>query len=118
MIGIQIVAIIFALWMIYFTYLHFRRKEFGQAEAVLWQILWLGLIVVVLFPTSVRFVLQTFSISRTFDLVVIVGIVILFGLSFRNYVIVKRVERKFEDFISTDAIRGIDDNRHEDHPES
>ncbi|MFH0829360.1 MAG: DUF2304 domain-containing protein [Candidatus Kerfeldbacteria bacterium] len=108
MIGIQIVAILFALWMTYFTFLHFRRKEFGKVEAVMWQVLWIGLIVVVVFPHSVNFILKTFSISRTFDLIVIIGIVILFGITFRNYVILKRTERKIDAFISDDALKQID----------
>jgi len=106
MIGIQIVAILFALWMTYFTFLHYRRHEFGKVEAVLWQVLWLGLVVVVIFPHSVQFVLNTFKISRTFDLIVIIGIVTLFGVTFRNYVIVKRTERKVEDLVRNDALRG------------
>lgn len=106
MIGIQIVAILFALWMIYFTYLHYRRHEFGRAEALFWQLLWLGLVVVVIFPRSVKFILTTFSISRTFDLIVIIGIVILFGVTFRNYVILKRMERKVEDLVRTEALKG------------
>ncbi len=106
MIGIQIVAILFALWMTYFTYLHFKRGEFGKVEAILWQVAWCGLVVVVIFPHSVQFILNTFSISRTFDLVVIIGIVVLFGITFRNYVILKRMERKVEDLVRTDALRG------------
>lgn len=107
MIGIQIVAIIFAIWMIYFSYLHFRRGEFKKIEFFLWQILWLGLILVVVFPVSVKFILDTFSIGRTFDLVVIVGMVVLFGITFRNYVIVKRMEKKMEDFMRQELINSI-----------
>jgi len=40
MIGIQIAAIIFVLWMTYFSYLHFRRKEFSFTEFIFWQIIW------------------------------------------------------------------------------
>ena len=108
MIGIQIAAIIFALWMIYFSFLHFRRREFKIAEFIFWQVLWLGLIIVVIFPGSVRFILSTFSISRTFDLVVIVGVVVLFGVSFRSYVIIRRLEKKVEDFVRKEAIKEID----------
>ena len=108
MIGIQIGAIIFALWMIYFSFLHFRRGEFRKLEFIFWQILWFGLIVVVIFPQSVRFILNTFSISRTFDLVVIVGIIVLFGVSFRSYVIIRRTEKKVEDFVRKQAIKDID----------
>jgi len=107
MIGLQIIAIIFALWMIYFSYLHFKRGEFNRVEFLFWQILWIGLIVVVIFPASVNFILKTFSITRTFDLVVIVGIVILFAITFRNYVIIKRMEKKIEDFVRKESLKDI-----------
>lgn len=104
MIGIQILAIIFALWMIYFTNLHFRRKEFTRTEFLFWMVLWVGLMLVVLFPGTVGFVLKAFSISRTFDLVVIVGIIVLFGVTFRNYVLLRRLEKRLEMFVRTEAL--------------
>ncbi|MFH1366685.1 MAG: DUF2304 domain-containing protein [Patescibacteria group bacterium] len=107
MIGIQIAALIFALWMIYFSYLHFRRAEFKKIEFLLWEILWLGLIMVVIFPKSVEFILKTFSINRTFDLVVIVGIVILYGVTFRTYVITKRIDKKVEKFVREESLKNI-----------
>lgn len=108
MIGLQIIAIIFALWMIYFSYLHFRRGEFSKMELILWQLVWFGLLVVVLFPKSVQFILKTFSISRTFDLVVIVAIILLYGVTFRNYVVVKRIEKRTEEFIRKSALEKIE----------
>lgn len=107
MIGIQIVAIIFAIWMIYFSYLHFRRHELNRVEFICWQLLWLGLILVVIFPKSVNFILKTFSISRTFDLIVIVGIIVLFGITFRNYVVAKRLEKKVEECVRQQAIKSF-----------
>lgn len=104
MIGIQVVAIIFALWMIYFSFLHFRRKEFSLKELFLWMILWIGLIVVVIFPGSVKFILKTFSITRTFDFVIIVAIVVTIGITFRNYVIVRRLEKRIEDFVRKESL--------------
>jgi hypothetical protein len=109
MIGLQIVAIIFALWMVYFSYLHFRRGEFTKVEFMLWQVVWLGLVIVVLFPKSVQFILTTFSISRTFDLVVVVGMMILFGITFRNYVIVRRIEKRTEDFVRNSALQKLNE---------
>lgn len=107
MIGIQIVAIIFALFMMYFSYLHFRRREFRRVEFILWEILWLGLIGIVLFPHSVNFILSTFSINRTFDFVLVVGVVVLFGITFRNYVIIKRLTKKVEDFVRSEALKNV-----------
>jgi len=109
MIGLQLVAIIFALWMLYFSYLHYRRHEFNHLEFILWEILWAGLIVVVILPHSVQFLLNAFSITRTFDLVVIAGIVILFGITFRNYVIIKRIRKQLEDVVRQKA---LDSNSH------
>ena len=103
------VAIIFALWMIYFSYLHYRRGEFSKVEFTLWEALWVGLIFVFIFPVSVKFILQAFSITRTFDLVVIVGVVVLFGVTFRNYVIVKRIERKLENSVRNDSLKNLHD---------
>lgn len=111
MIGLQIVAILFALWMIYFSYLHFRRGEFNRYEFAIWEILWLGLIAIVIFPKSVQFILTTFSITRTFDLVVIVGMIILFGVTFRNYVVVKRLEKKIELTVRKDSLEILDDKK-------
>lgn len=104
MIAIQILAILFALWMTYFTSLHFRRREFAFSEFVMWEVLWVGLIVVVVFPASVHFLLTTFKINRTFDLVVIVAIMALFASSFRTTVLLKRVQRKMEDVIRREAL--------------
>ena len=107
MIGIQIAAIIFVLWMTYFSYLHFRRKEFSFTEFIFWQMILAGLAIVVIFPKSVDFILKKFSITRTFDLVVIVGIVTLFGITFRNYVLLRRTERRLEDLVRKDALQSI-----------
>lgn len=105
MIGIQILAILFVLWMTYFTYLHYRRKEFTRMEFAFWQLLWTALFGVVLFPSSVNFILNAFSITRTFDLLVVGGIVILFGVTFRNYVLQRRLEKRLEEFVRTEAIK-------------
>lgn len=104
MIGLQILAILFSLWMIYFSYLHFRRGEFKKIEFILWQLVWIGLVFIVVFPQSANFILKTFSITRTFDLVVVVAMIILFGVTFRNYVIVRRIEKRTEEFIRKSAI--------------
>ncbi len=108
MIGIQVLAIIFALWMVYFSFLHFRRGEFTKIEFISWQILWVGLIAVVIYPRSVQFILTSFSISRTFDLVVVVAIVVLFGITFRNYVIVRRMEKRIEAFTREETLKTIE----------
>lgn len=110
MIGIQILAILFVIWMVYFSYLHYKRREFSRIEFILWNTLWFGLLLVVLYPTSVRFILNTFNISRTFDLVVVVAIIVLFGVTFRNYVLLKRVKSRLEELVRKNAIDNHNEN--------
>lgn len=104
MIGIQIGAILFALWMYYFTYLHYKRREFSLYEFAFWFLTWTGLVVIVLFPHSINFLLRAFSINRAFDFVVVVGIVVLFGVTFRNYVLLRRLDRRLEQYVRRDAL--------------
>lgn len=111
MIGIQIGAILFALWMFYFSYLHFRRGEFSIYEFIFWLILWFGLLAVVVFPKSVNFLLEAFSINRTFDFVVVVGMVVLYGVTFRSYVLLRRLERRLEDYARREALADVKETR-------
>lgn len=109
MIGAQILALLFVLWMVYFSYLHFRRREFTIYEFLFWMIVWAGLAFIAIFPHRINFLLKTFSISRTFDFVVVVGISILFGLMFRNYVLLRRMERRIEDLVRRQSLTGSEE---------
>ena len=42
-------------------------------------------------------------------LIVILGVVVLFGVTFRNYVIVKRIERKLENSVRNDSLKNLHD---------
>jgi len=103
--AIQIIALLFVLWMTYFSFLHFRRHEFSLWEFAFWQVIWLGLAVVVLFPGPTEFVIEKLHFTRAFDLLTAGGILILFGASFRNYVIVRRTDRRLEELTRKIALR-------------
>ena len=104
MIGIQLLAILFVLWMTYFSYLHFRRHEYTIWDYLFWQVLWIGVAVVSLRPHWVDFFLRALKIPRAFDLVTVTAIVILFGITFRSYVILKRMEKRIEKFTRSQAL--------------
>ena len=94
---IQVLALIFVLWMTYFSFLHYRRREFSLWEFAFWQVIWLGLAVVVLFPGPTKFVIEKLNFTRAFDLLTAGGILVLFGATFRNYVLVRRTDRRLEE---------------------
>lgn len=105
--GLQIVALVFALIMIYFAYLHYRRGEIGGFEILFWVAAWIGAIVIAVFPEIFRAFSATIAISRTFDLAMIGGFILVIPLTYFAYIRTKRLEKKFEEFIRDESLKGI-----------
>lgn len=105
MIGVQLLAILFVLWMTYFSFLHFKRREFSLYEYAFWQLLWIGLAVIVVFPATTKVITRTLGFYRAFDFLTVGGIVILFGIVFRMYVLQRRLQRQIENLVRSIAIR-------------
>lgn len=105
--GLQIIALIFALIMIYFAYLHFRRGEINGLEILFWFIAWIGAIFVALFPEVFRVFSATIAISRAFDLAMIGGFMLVIPIVYSAYIRTKRVEKKLEELIRKDALKGL-----------
>lgn len=105
--GLQIIALIFALIMIYFAYLHFRRGEINGLEILFWLFAWIGAIFIALFPEVFRVFSATIAISRAFDLAMIGGFILLTPLVYMAYIRTKRIERKLEELIREEAKRKL-----------
>ena len=109
--GLQIIALLFALIMIYFAYLHYRKGEINGIEILFWLIAWIGAIFIVLFPQLFRAFSQTIAISRAFDLAVLGGFIITIPLIYLAYVRTKRLEKKLEELIRREALKDIKGKR-------
>jgi hypothetical protein len=92
MTGIQLVAICFALVMLFVTYTTLRRHELRIPEAVIWIAIWVGLILISLFPAVLRTIIVPLHVIRLLDLVTIVGLLLLAAIVFRLNVALRRVE--------------------------
>lgn len=103
--GIQIVAIIFSLLMIYLTFLNLKKKELALGEALFFFLIWVGAILLTVFPKSVDFILTTFHIYRLLDLATIVGFMIIMALVFKNYLETKELKKKIEKIVREKALK-------------
>lgn len=110
-IGLQVTAIVFALIMIYFAYLHYSRGELNGIEILSWIIIWVVTIGIVTFPELLKTFALTFSISRVFDLMVIGGFIVVISLVYMAYIRTKRLEKKLEDYVREEAIIGVEKNK-------
>ena len=105
--GLQVIALIFSLIMIYFSYLHYRRGEINGLEILFWIIAWMGAIFIASFPEIFRAFSATIAISRAFDLAMIGGFVLVIPIVYIVFIRTKRLEKKLEEFIRSESLKGI-----------
>ena len=99
LLGIQILGVLFALFMIYLTFLHQKRKEFTAKEYIFWIVIWVCFIIVTIFPKILSPIVKTLSLSRTMDLLIILGFIFVVGILFHNYITITKVQRKVEEVV-------------------
>ena len=100
-------AVVFALIMIYFAYVNYKRREISKVEIAIWASAWMGVIIMVLFPDTLRKFAQTFFISRLLDLLIMGGFVLIIVMVSLAYVRTHRIEKKLEDLVRKDAIKNL-----------
>ncbi|MCK5282712.1 MAG: DUF2304 family protein [Nanoarchaeota archaeon] len=106
--GIQILGLFFGLFMIYYSFLHFKRKEFTLKEFTFWLLLWVIFIYVAFFPGSLDFIVKTLKLGRTMDLFIIGGFMLMIWMFFYTYLLVRGNQRKLEHIVRKIAKRKKD----------
>jgi len=104
LLGIQILGILFGLFMLYISFINYKRKEFTIKEFSFWLVLWISFIIVTLIPGLLDFFVENLKLSRTMDLFIILGFMFLIGALFYTYTIVRRNQKKLEDIVRKTAI--------------
>lgn len=105
--GLQFIGLVFALIMIYFAYLHYRRGELNGLEILFWLIAWVGAIFIAIFPEVFRNFSRTIAITRAFDLAMVGAFILVIPAVYLSYVRTKRIEKKLEELIREDAKKEI-----------
>lgn len=106
--GVQIIAILFAIFMIYVAFLHWKRRDINGGEIFFWVILWLGFIIITLFPDILQNITQKLFFTRVMDFLMVVAFMILAFLGFQNYISNKRMEKKIEELVRKQAIKNVE----------
>ena len=109
MIALQLIGMSIALVALYMSFLYYKRKDFNRLEFLFWLIIWLGFMTVVITPSSFDFVLKALVLWRMLDLIVIIALVVIYMLTFTNYVRNKDIQKKLEALISENALKPVKD---------
>lgn len=107
MITIQLIGVLISLAAIHLTYLYYKRASFSKRELLFWLFIWLAFIFVVIFPHSVQPISGYLGLQRPMDLIMIVAFIILFVLTFHNYIVIHRLEKKIEKLVRDRALKDV-----------
>jgi len=102
--GIQIAGFLFGLFMIYISFLNYKRKEFTLKEVGLWILIWLLFELIALFPSLLDPIVKTFGFLRALDLLVISGFLFLIAAIFYMYIITRKNQKQIEMIVRQIAI--------------
>lgn len=102
--GVQIASIVFSIFMLYFSFLSYRKNHFGALSFYVWAIVFIGLIIATIFPTIFIPIQHILHLARLFDLFIIIGIFFLTTLTFINFFFLQKINKKLEQLIQDEAL--------------
>lgn len=102
--GIQIVGTLFGVFMLYYTFLNFKRREMTAKEYGAWTFLWAVFLLVAIFPQILDPIVRSLSLARTMDFFIILGFMFLFGTSFYTYLLVRKNQKRIEEIVRKVAL--------------
>jgi len=97
--GIQIIGILFGIFMIYYTFLKYKRTEFTVKEYSVWLGIWVLFLVVSVFSPFFEPVVEALGFVRTLDFLIILGFMFLIGITFYTYTLVRRNQHRLENIV-------------------
>jgi len=108
---IQLLGVIFGLFMLYLSFLKFKRRELKSIEFWVWFVLWVLMLLVALFPYVLDPIIAPLNFYRRLDFFVVLGFFVLLSLGFYNYTLARRLEEKMERIVRKVAFEEHNDGK-------
>ena len=103
--GIQIAGLLFGLFMIYYSFLNYKRREFTAKEFTFWIFIWDVFIVITLFPYVLDPLVKALGFFRALDLLIISGFLFLILAIFYTYTITRKNQKHVETIVRNIAMK-------------
>lgn len=107
LLGIQIIGVLFGAFMLYYTFLHYKRKEFKKIEYAFWLVFWVLFLIVTIVPEILDPIVKTLNFARTLDVFIILGFLFLIGITFYMYTMTKVNQNKLEKVVREVALERV-----------
>lgn len=97
-------GLLFAVVILYITYVNYRRREFTINEFGLWSGLAVAIGAIAIVPSILDPIVETLNFARTLDFVIVIGFLFLITASFYTYLVTRRTHRMVEEIVRKIAI--------------
>ncbi|MBI3032871.1 DUF2304 domain-containing protein [Candidatus Woesearchaeota archaeon] len=101
--GVQIIGILFGLFMTYLTLLYYRKGDYKFGDFAVWLVVWISFILVMLFPQGLYGIMGQLKIKRTVDFIIMCGFLFFSVVIFYLYALVRKNQRKIEHLVRKQA---------------
>ena len=97
--GIQVFGIVFGVFILYMSFLQWKKKEFTINEWLFWSIFALGFSGISLFPEVINPITAVLKLERKLDFFIILGFMFLIAATFYSYRIVRKTQKGLEELV-------------------
>jgi hypothetical protein len=101
----QILFVLFALYSIFFVAKKKKDHLLGARGMVFWILFWLAVIIVVVWPDSAATIAHLFGIGRGADVVMYIGLAVLFFIVFRLHMKIEVINRDVTKVVREKALK-------------
>ena len=106
-IGVQLILLFFGLFMLYVSFVYWKRKAFTDGTFAVWVLVWVVFLLFSLFPKILEPLLRELFFVRAMDFGMIVAFMVLTYLTIENNVRMKRYEDNLEKLIRRRAVKRV-----------
>ena len=103
--GIQIAGSLFGLFMVYYSFFNYKRKQFTTKEMIFWVSVWALFMYTALFPSYLDPLIKPLGFFRVLDFLVITGFLFMIAAIFYTYTLTRKNQKQLEEIVRTIAMK-------------
>lgn len=104
-VGVQLIVSAFGFLMLYNLFLHWKKKNIGSKGALVWILLWGGLVWITLFPKSIEPFIKELFFIRVFDFATVGALIVLTYVMFENHMRINKLHQQMEKLVRKMALK-------------
>jgi hypothetical protein len=97
--GIQVFGLVFSAFILYVSFLFYKKKEFTLTEWGFWALFALVFAIISVFPELLDPIVSSLNLARTLDLFIILGFMFLIAATFYTYRVTRSTNKRMEELV-------------------